>query len=189
MLVPPLPALSLKLTTVHLPFPHCADIQDMEGKLPKLYKDDAVEIPGARALLDSMIAQAIPWAIVTSGTEPLVHGWLGAMSLAEPQHLVTAESVQNGKPDPASYLLGREKLGLQAAGREVLVLEDSPAGISAGKAAGCRVVGLVTSHSLEQVAAADPDWVVRDLASLRVVGREEDGKVTIEFTDVLREAR
>ena len=56
----------------------------MEGLLPKLHGQDAVEIPGARALLDSLITAHAPWAIVTSGTEPLVTGWLEALSLPHP---------------------------------------------------------------------------------------------------------
>lgn len=46
----------------------------MEGRLPKLYGDDAVEIPGARSLLLDLISKSAPWAIVTSGTVPLVTG-------------------------------------------------------------------------------------------------------------------
>jgi glycerol 3-phosphatase-1 len=157
----------------------------MEGRLPKLYSSEAVEIPGARPLLSSLIAAASPWAIVTSGTMPLVTGWLSVLGLAIPEHLVTAESVKNGKPDPTCYLMGREKLGLQGEDRQVLVLEDSPAGIKAGKDAGCKVIGLVTSHTVEQVVAAEPDWVVRDLDSVRVVG-QKDGKVTIEITNALQ---
>lgn len=163
----------------------------MEGLLPKLHGDDAVEIPGARALLDALIAAGAPWAIVTSGTEPLVSGWLDRLALPHPEVLVTAESVENGKPDPTCYNLGRSRLGLDGEDNssssssgsskgngkgngkgkgEILVLEDSPAGIRAGKAAGCRVLGLVTSHTAEQVVAAGPDWVVRDLRSVRLVG-------------------
>jgi hypothetical protein len=46
----------------------------MEGLLPKLHGADAVEIPGARALLHDLIVRDAPWAIVTSGTVPLVKG-------------------------------------------------------------------------------------------------------------------
>ena len=46
----------------------------MEGLLPKNYGADAVEIPGARSLLEDLIARSGPWAIVTSGTVPLVTG-------------------------------------------------------------------------------------------------------------------
>lgn len=159
-------------------------MREVEGQLPLLYGDLASEIPGARSLLDALIAQSAPWAVVTSGTEPLVSGWLKRLKLAIPEHLVTAESVQNGKPDPTCYRLGLEKLGLQDRPGQVLVLEDAPAGIKAGKAAGCKVIGLVTSHTVEQVVAAEPDWVVQDLESVRVVGRE-GGKVTIEISNAL----
>lgn len=169
----------------------------MEGRLPRLYGGDAVEIPGARPLLDALRAQHAPWAIVTSGTEPLVNGWLGVLDLPKPEHLISAESVANGKPDPTCYTLGLEALGLQAAAlprgdaksRDVLVLEDSPAGIQSGKAAGCKVLGLVTSHTAEQVAKAEPDWIVKDLASVRVVSIEAQSnggvRTTLEFSNTL----
>lgn len=160
------------------------DTREMEGRLPRLYGKDAVEIPGARALLDALIEEKAPWAIVTSGTEPLVGGWLNVLQLPQPEHLVTAESVENGKPDPTCYLIGRKKLGLQDPSKQILVLEDSPAGIRAGKAAGCKVLGLVTSHTVEQVMSAEPDWIVRDLDSVRVV-ESRDGVVTLELSNAL----
>ena len=160
------------------------DVREMEGRLPKLYGADAVEIPGARSLLDALIEAHAPWAIVTSGSEPLVDGWLNALKLPQPEHLITAESVVEGKPDPTCYLLGKERLGLGPE-HQVLVLEDSPAGIISGKAAGCKVLGLVTSHTAEQVLAAEPDWIVRDLASVRLVRRTGGKGVTLEFRDGL----
>ncbi|EAQ92577.1 hypothetical protein CHGG_00812 [Chaetomium globosum CBS 148.51] len=161
------------------------DVRETEGRLPKLYGDDAVEIPGARPLLEGLISQSAPWTIVTSGSLPLVTGGLNVVQLPSPPHVVTAESVANGKPDPACYQLGRERLGLSSGeGAQVLVLEDSPAGIRSGKAAGCKVLAVVTSHTAEQVLAAEPDWVVRDLASLRLV-RVEGGRVTLEIRDAL----
>lgn len=160
----------------------------MEGLLPKLHGEDAVEIPGARALLDNLIAAHAPWAIVTSGTEPLVNGWLDRLQLPHPEHLVTAESVENGKPDPACYILGKEKLNLGGNGSssspDVVVFEDSPAGILSGKAAGCKVVGLVTSHTLDQVVAAQPDWIVEDLRSVEMV-ECSGGVVTLQISNAL----
>lgn len=164
------------------------DVCEMEGRLPKLYGDDAVEIPGARALLDNLRAQHAPWAIVTSGTQPLVNGWLGVLNLPKPKHLISAESVAEGKPNPACYNMGREALQLTGE-HTVLVLEDSPAGIHAGKDAGCKVLGLVTSHTAKQVAKAAPDWIVQDLASVRVVAIEAQSnggvQTTLEFSNLL----
>lgn len=158
-------------------------IKHMEGLLPKNYGEDATEIPGARLLLDSVTSQQVPWAIVTSGTTPLATGWLKVLDLPTPEYLVVAEDVENGKPDPSCYLMGKEKLGL-GEGAEVLVLEDSPAGIKAGKAAGCKVLGVVTSHTVEQVVAAQPDWIIKDLRSLKIVGTSKDG-VELEISDAL----
>ena len=55
--------------------------------------------------------------------------------MAVPKTLVVAEDVDQGKPDPACYLLGRSRLSLDKKAK-MLVLEDSPAGVKAGKAAG-----------------------------------------------------
>lgn len=160
-----------------------SDIKQMEGRLPIKYGGDAVEIPGARDLLDSIQKDNIPWAIVTSGTTPLVAGWLNVLKLPLPEHLVVAEDVENGKPDPSCYLMGKEKLGLKGAAA-VLVLEDSPAGIKAGKDAGCKVLGVVTSHTVAQVLAAGPDYIVKDLRSVRIVGKSHEG-VELEILDAL----
>ena len=126
------------------------------------------------------------------------------MGLAQPRILVTAEEVEVGKPDPGCYRLGAERVGVLegGAGREVggghgdegargqgqriLVLEDAPAGVRAGKAAGFEVVALATSHSVEQLREAGADWIVRDMRSVKFV--HWDGKVmeiTIEIADAL----
>ena len=86
----------------------------MEGRLPKIYGGDATEIPGARALLDALLAVKAPWAIVTSGSEPLVDGWLDALRLPRPQHLISAESVAVGKPDPAFMCNGMLQLSVSS---------------------------------------------------------------------------
>ncbi|KAJ2891757.1 hypothetical protein MKZ38_000003 [Zalerion maritima] len=152
----------------------------MEGLLPMNYHQEAVEIPGARSLLEHIIARKHKWAIVTSGTVPLVVGWLDVLKLPHPEHLVTAESVENGKPDPSCYIMGREKIGLAAPSARVVVVEDSPAGIEAGKAAGCKVIGLVTSHVVQDVLGAD--WIVKDLSDVRLIeGPGEE--VTLEISN------
>lgn len=76
-------------------------------------------------------------------------------------------------------------MGLNA-DADVLVIEDSPAGIRAGKAAGCKVLGLTTTHSIEELRATGPDWIVKDLRSARLVGDAAAvGSVKIEISNAL----
>lgn len=161
-----------------------ADVSHVEGLIPKEFGADAVEVPGARALLASLEEANVPWAIVTSGTRPLMTGWLGVMQLAHPKVNVVAEDVEEGKPDPACYRLGKERLGLTK-DEPVLVVEDAPAGVRAGKAAGCAVIGLATTHSVWQIREAGADWIVKDLRSVRYAGR--DGRlVKVEISNALQ---
>ncbi|KAL9036720.1 MAG: hypothetical protein Q9214_006011 [Letrouitia sp. 1 TL-2023] len=162
----------------------------MEGAIPRQYGADAVEIPGARRLLGSLEEAKVPWAIVTSGTRPLVTGWLEVMKLSHPRNLVVAEDVITGKPAPECYLLGKARLGLSAerARGEVLVIEDAPAGVQAGKAAGCKVLAVATSHKIGQLKGAGADWIVQDLRSITFMGLDEtSGQVHIEIRNAVEE--
>jgi glycerol-1-phosphatase len=111
------------------------------------------------------------------------------MKLAHPPVLVSAESVAQGKPDPACYVLARQQLGLKEDAR-VLVVEDAPAGIRAGRGAGCEVLALVTSHQVEEVDIKEARWVTRDLSSVKILGWDEERKVVrVEISDALVRGR
>ena len=55
----------------------------------------------------------------------------------------------------------------------MLVFEDAPAGVKAGKAAGCKVLGLATMHDLDRLKCVGAVWLVEDLSCVRVTGKEE----------------
>lgn len=155
----------------------------MEGRIPKEFGSDAVEIPGARQLLERLDDLNAPWAVVTSGTRALVTGWLDVLKLAEPKTMVVAEDVEHGKPDPACYLLGRSRLGLQESSN-LVVIEDAPSGIKAGKAAGFTVIGLATTHTLDQVQGAGADWILQDLRSVSIKSFQ-NGRAELEIRNSL----
>ena len=50
------------------------DVSEVEGKIPREYGQDAVEVPGSRNLLETLERECAPWMIVTSGTRALVDG-------------------------------------------------------------------------------------------------------------------
>ncbi|KAI1610046.1 glycerol 3-phosphatase 1 [Exophiala viscosa] len=158
-------------------------INHQESLIPKLFGKDAVEISGARNLLESLEAVSAPWAVVTSGTRALVSGWIDVLKLAHPRCLVVAEDVDEGKPHPACYLLGQKKLGLSE-NSHMIVLEDAPAGVRAGKAAGFKVIGLATTHSIGQLEEAGADWIVQDLRSVTLKSFA-NGLLQIEISNAL----
>ena len=123
-----------------------------------------VPLPGALQLLQTMPLEN--WAIVTSCTRPLAFVRIGAARLPQPIHIVTATDVLHPKPDPEPYIKGAQLL--RVAPEDCLVLEDAPAGIRAGKAAGARVLGLRTTASDAELRQAGADWIVNDCSELEV---------------------
>ncbi|KAF2870005.1 HAD-like domain-containing protein [Massariosphaeria phaeospora] len=161
-------------------------ISQIEGLIPKEFGADVVEIPGSRALLEQIDEQCVPWSIVTSGTRALVTGWLDVLKLAHPKNLVVAEDVTHGKPDPECYRMGQTKLDLQYTQPSMLVFEDAPAGIRAGRAAGFKVIALNTTHSLDQLREAGADWIVRDMRSVTLKAWDEtNGEAQLEIVNAL----
>ncbi|GAB7195342.1 hypothetical protein OS11_16140 [Dickeya oryzae] len=133
-----------------------------------------VAMPGAQALLTRLDELDIPWAIVTSGTVPIAHARHREAGLSAPREFITAEQVARGKPNPDAYLLGAERLGLSPA--ECVVVEDAPAGVLSGLAAGCKVIAVkapADTPRLDEVDAA-----LSSLEQLQI-SRTADGWVNI----------
>ena len=104
-----------------------------------------VAIEGAIDLLNLLEDKEIPWTIVTSCTIPLALSRIKAAGIPFPKNSVTFNDVQKGKPFPDPFLLGAKRLGLDAT--NCLVVEDAPAGVKAGKSAGCTVAAILDRKS------------------------------------------
>jgi mannitol-1-/sugar-/sorbitol-6-phosphatase len=117
-------------------------------------------LPGVQALLASLPKDR--WTVVTSATEPLARVRLGAGSIPVPARIVTADSVKEGKPNPAPYLAGAALLGV--APEECIVFEDAASGVQSARAAGCTVVATTFSHTVEALRAAH--YLVADLTGV-----------------------
>jgi len=131
-----------------------------------------VQLPGAEQLLASLPASA--WAVVTSCLEGAMRSRLKAAGIAVPQHFISGDQVTQGKPHPESYRMAAGILHVEPS--ECLVIEDTPPGIEAGKAAGCKVLAIVSSHSADDLGEAD--WIVPSLD--HVTARSEgDGTIAI----------
>lgn len=69
------------------------------------------------------------------------------------EQYLSAEQLAHGKPFPDIFLAASKALGLPS--KDCIVFEDAPSGIQAGKAAGCFVVALATTHAKEQLDGYD----------------------------------
>ena len=150
----------------HVPPHRVEDDAAMLAEAETTDTDGVVAMPGAGDVL------ALPRvAIATSCTAPLARARLAAAGLPEPDVLVTADQVENGKPAPDPYLLAAERLGVDPA--SCVVLEDAPAGIAAGRAAGMTVWAVTTTHERSELGEAQrvAGGLPEHLAALRLNGR------------------
>lgn len=124
-------------------------------------------LPGAIRLLDDLGAAGVPVALVSASPRRIVDMVLRTVGAERFRMVVAAEDTERGKPLPDPYLKAAAALGVDPA--ECVAVEDSPTGLAAARAAGCRVVavpgdvpapyGVPAVDSLEKV----------DLALLRLL--------------------
>ena len=127
-------------------------------------------LPGVQELIATLPADS--WTVVTSATEHLARQRIAMAGLPVPEHFITSDHVNLGKPDPAPYLAGAKLLGFKP--EECVVFEDAESGTKSGRAAGCTVIATTFSHSIESLSAAH--YLIRDLTQVKVD----------QFTDTLR---
>ena len=107
----------------------------------------APPMPGAPELVQRCAELRLPMALATSSSKAAValkaspHPWL---ELIRVRVHGDDQQLSRGKPAPDVFLLAAERLGVNAA--LCWAFEDSPAGVQAARAAGCRVHVLPPAH-------------------------------------------
>lgn len=142
------------------------ELQDTEGIVP---------LPGALELLAALPRER--WAIVTSCTRPLAEVRLRAAGLPRPGLFITSSDVQHGKPAPDPYRTAAEKLGFPA--RDCIVVEDAPAGVVSGKAAGARVIGVAAVFGETELRERGANWIVEGCADITAEPLDGTGKLIL----------
>ena len=93
--------------------------------------------PGVRELLDVLDGHSIPRAVVSSNDRFIIESNLKGHGILERfDAIVSGDMIRRSKPEPDIYLAAANALGVLPA--NCLVLEDSPNGLKAGRAAGMR---------------------------------------------------
>ncbi|MGW1206800.1 HAD-IA family hydrolase [Streptomyces cyaneofuscatus] len=119
--------------------------------------------PGARDLLDRLADGDIPAALVSASPRRVVDAVLKTLGAEVFRTTVADGETDRSKPHPDPYLEAAARLQLPPGA--CLVVEDSPTGIAAAEAAGCRVVAV---PSATPVDAAPGRRVLESLAHLTV---------------------
>lgn len=114
-------------------------------------------VPGVEAVLDGL---AGPCCVASNGNHAKVNFTLGHTGLLHrfEGRIFTAEDVPRPKPAPDLFLHAAQRMG--ATPGDTTVVEDTPTGIAAARAAGMRAIGF---------AAMTPAWRLREAGADVVV--------------------
>ena len=157
---------TIRLVAPHLP---------AEVEASRLNAAEAFDTAGVVAIEGAAdLVRALPpaaWAIATSGTRDTALTRLRHTDVPVPRVLITADDITRGKPDPEPYLLAAA--GLNVSPARCVVVEDAPAGISAGRAAGMRVVAVATTHAIAELK--DASVIARHVRDIGIVVRPHGG--------------
>jgi sugar-phosphatase len=162
----------------HLPELTAEDVEDHLAQLDMLAEEEqggVLAYPGASELLKSI--PPYRWTIVTSASEKMMHNRLRAAGMTVPRYAVGGDTISMGKPHPEGYLRGAGILSRRP--EECLVIEDAPAGVRAGKAAGCQVLAVASSHRPDELHEAD--WIVSAIDRIAVSVDPETASLTLKF--------
>jgi HAD superfamily hydrolase (TIGR01509 family) len=118
-------------------------------------------MPGAVELLEELRRAGVPVGLVTSSSRPIAGAVLAEIGRDRFDVVVTGDDVVHPKPDPEPYLTAARSLEVRP--ERCVVLEDSPNGVTAATAAGCRVVAV---PSVLPVPAAPGRLVVSSLTEV-----------------------
>jgi beta-phosphoglucomutase family hydrolase len=136
---------------------------EKEAIYRQLYAPYIKPVAGLLELLEKLRSLSIPMAIATSGIQVNIDFLFEHIPIRSYfDVIVNSAHISKGKPDPEIYIKTAELLKVSPA--ECLVFEDAVVGINSAKAAGMKVVGVLTTHKAEELSGAD--ILIKDFSEL-----------------------
>ncbi|MGQ9368623.1 HAD family hydrolase [Azospirillum sp. ST 5-10] len=154
-------------------------VDDLRRAILAAFERELRPMPGVAGLLGRLDR---PVCVASSSTPERIRLALrvtGLLERLEP-HLFSATMVARGKPAPDLFLLAAQRMGAVPPGA-CIVVEDSPAGVRAGRAAGMTVFGFVGGSHL---CAVEDGQRLRDAGAHRVFARMAEVEEAIRATAV-----
>jgi len=141
-----------------------------------------IPLPGALDLvskLSSHPSTTTKWSVVTSASNPYATRALHRAGILIPAAgIIASNDVSQGKPYPAPFLAGALRCDVDP--KKCLVVEDAPAGLQSGRAAGSLTLAVCTSLPRASVLESGPNYIVSDLTKVKINVVEEKIEVTID---------
>lgn len=124
--------------------------EEKEGLFRKIYEPHVDPIAGFVSFFNDLNANGVKLGVATSAPKANLELILSKVPIRDLfGSILASEDVQKHKPDPEVYLKSAENLGFSP--DKCLVFEDSFSGVSAALNAGMKVVGVLTSHTKEEL--------------------------------------
>ncbi len=128
--------------------------EEKESLYRRLFEADIRPVRGLPEFLEDIRQNRVPCAIATSAPPTNVSYVLDKTNLGGYFTLILDETdISRGKPDPEIYL--KTAAALKIKPNRCVVFEDSIAGIRAALGAGCRVIGVTTTHPSQELTGTD----------------------------------
>jgi HAD superfamily hydrolase (TIGR01509 family) len=123
------------------------------------YASDLQPVQGIQSVLDDL---ELPFCLASSGSRERIVRSLAVVGLLDyfTDRLFSAEEVTNGKPAPELFLYAASAMGVPASG--CVVVEDSPSGVAAARAAGMTVFGYAGLTPVGRLHDADATFTKMD---------------------------
>lgn len=124
---------------------------EKEALFRELYTSIVQPLPGLLTFLADLKQNGVKLGIATSAPVENLEMMVGQIPLLNEvmSSMLSEKDVTKHKPNPEVYLKSAERLGVSPS--QCVVFEDSVSGVSAGLAAGMKVIGVTTSHSSDEL--------------------------------------
>ncbi|WP_406286625.1 HAD family hydrolase [Streptomyces sp. NBC_00209] len=117
----------------------------LHSRIFAAFEEELEPVPGVDELLGKLVADGVPYCVASSSSHQRIrvsHRKTGLDQWFEEEWIFSAEDVGRGKPAPDLFLLAAERMGV--APERCVVIEDSPLGVEAARAAGMDVYGFAS---------------------------------------------
>lgn len=119
--------------------------EKLHSRIFAAFRQELVVVDGVPELLGELVADGVAYCVASSGSHEKIkvgHLKTGLDQWFEDEWIFSSEDVGCGKPAPDLFLHAADRMGVDPA--RCVVIEDSPLGVEAARAAGMDVYGFTS---------------------------------------------